>query len=347
MVAPLDWGLGHATRSVPIIRELLLRGHNVVVASSGSALALLKDEFPNLTFFELPSYRPRYSSRIPLIAKVILQLPKFMWTIWREHRAIDGIVSTHKIDCVISDNRFGCWTKQVPTVFITHQLNIQMPAVLGWLEGFVNILNHRRIRKFNECWIIDFPENRLTGKLTEPGKLPVTFIGMLSRFNKVDMQVNTTYDYLALISGPEPQRTFFEQKVRACFSQLEGKKMLIRGLPGEGEETTNTIHFDEVNHLKAKDLERVITQSKLVICRSGYSSIMDLAVLQKKALFIPTPGQTEQEYLSKQLLKRGVALSVSQTAFTSADIPRALAFPGFLDNFSGDLLKRQLDKFGC
>jgi len=344
LVTPLDWGLGHATRCIPIIQELQLNGWEVVIASSGDALTLLKGEFPQLIFFELPSYRATYSLRLPLMVKVFFQLPKFLMVIKKEHFELERIVDEQQINLVISDNRFGCWTKKVHTIFITHQVNIQMPFTLKWIQGIVNYFNHQLIRKFNQCWVPDFPENRLTEKLSEPGKLPVKFIGMLSRFRKTSTVELFDYDYLALVSGPEPQRTIFEQKVRLCFSKLKGRKILVRGLPGIGDEILRLSDWDEVCHFKGEKLQQVIEQSKLVICRSGYSSIMDLAVLGKKALFVPTPGQTEQEYLSEQLMDKGIAYSVSQDFFSNQDLHETQDYSGFNGDVSMDLLKQEIGK---
>jgi uncharacterized protein (TIGR00661 family) len=346
LVTPLDWGLGHATRSIPVISEFQLKGYQVLIASSGDALVLLKTEFPTLDFFELPSYKATYSQTIPLIIKVFLQLPKFLWVISKEHVELEKIVKEHKIDLVVSDNRYGCWTKLVPTVFITHQINIQMPIALKWMHGIVNYFNHRQIRKFNQCWVPDFSENRLTGRLTEPGKLPVKFIGMLSRFSKTKTDNLFVYDYLAMVSGPEPQRTILEQKIRLCFSKLEGKKILVRGLPGMSEEIVKLSDWDEVCHLKTEKLQLVIEQSRVVISRSGYSSVMDLVALGKKAVCIPTPGQTEQEYLGEQLMKSKVARSVPQDSFTENDC-RTEGFTGFTEGFSMHLLKKEIDNLNC
>lgn len=343
LVAPLDWGLGHATRCIPIIHELQREKLEVLIASSGDALTLLKEEFPQLTFFELPSYRATYSLRLPLMVKVFFQLPKFLRVISKEHEELERIVHEREIDLVISDNRFGCWTSLVPSIFVTHQINIQMPFALKWMQGFVNYYNHRQIRKFNQCWVPDFPENRLTLKLTEPGKLPLKFIGMLSRFKKTEAIDSFEYDYLALVSGPEPQRTFFEQKVKLIFSELNGRKILIRGLPGTDKEIVKLNKWDEAKHLSAEKLQLIIEKSALVICRSGYSTVMDLAALGKKALFIPTPCQTEQEYLSQQLMKKEIAYSVSQNSFSKNDVETAKGYTGFSEPYSLNLLESEIN----
>ena len=341
LVAPLDWGLGHATRSIPVIRELHLKGCEVCIASSGDALLLLKNEFPTIQFFELPGYKASYSRWMPLIVKIFLQLPRFLLTIKKEHEQLERIVSENQIVLVISDNRFGCWTEKVPTVFITHQINIQMPLFLKWMQGSVNYFNHARIKKFDYCWVPDFAQDKLTGRMTESGKLPVRFIGMLSRFKRRANKV-TTYDYLALVSGPEPQRTIFEQKVRLCFSQLKGRKILIRGLPGLSQEIIHNTDWDEVCHLNSEKLQTVIEESGLVICRSGYSTVMDLAALGKKAVFVPTPGQTEQEYLANQLMEKRIGHSVNQRHFSGKDCITE-GYSGFQVDFSLSDLKKEID----
>ena len=346
LVAALDWGLGHATRSIPIIQMLQSNGWQVAIASSGDALLLLKTEFPNHTFFELPSYRVSYSQHVPLILKVLFQLPKFLFVIRKEHIELEKIVKQHEFNLVISDSRFGCWTKLVPTVFVTHQINIQIPFALSWLQPIINYFNHRQIKKFNQCWVPDYPEDRLTEILTESEKLPVKFTGMLSRFKKESNEVPPVYDYLALVSGPEPQRTIFEQKVKACFSELKGNKILVRGLPGGSEEIVKLKDWEEVGHLKAEVLQKVIEQSKLVICRSGYSSVMDLAALAKKVVFVPTPGQTEQEYLGEQIMRKGIARSVKQDSFSSQDLISGIGYAGFKGELSMDMLKGEIDKLG-
>ncbi len=342
LIAPLDWGLGHATRCIPIIREFILRGCDVKIASSGDALILLKEEFPRLEFFELPSYRAVYSKRFPLMMKMLFQVPKFLTVIRQEHLTLERLIKENQIDLVISDNRFGCWTNKVPSVFMMHQINIQMHIAWKWIQPIVNYANHRQLKKFSQCWVPDFPDRTLTAKLTEPGKLRVRFIGMLSRFQSLK-NISPTYDYLALVSGPEPQRTIFEQKIRMCFAELKGRKVLVRGLPGLSEEIVHLTDWDEVTFMNGERLQHLIASSALVICRSGYSSIMDLAKMSKRAVFVPTPGQTEQEYLADQLMKNNIARSVTQDSLSASQIQSAQDCIGFTNGFSDDLLKKEID----
>src|SRR5690349_9583884 len=151
LVAPLDWGLGHATRCIPIINEFLSQGCEVQIASSGDALVLLKEEFPDLKFHSIVSYGAEYSRSLPFTIKILLQIPKFVRAIKKEHNETQTIVEREKIDLVISDNRYGCWSKEVLSVFIGHQLNLLTP-IFSWLG---NYLQRRAIQKFSRCWIPD------------------------------------------------------------------------------------------------------------------------------------------------------------------------------------------------
>jgi uncharacterized protein (TIGR00661 family) len=331
LVAPLDWGLGHATRCIPIIRELA-KENEVVLATSGLALPLLKQEFPTLTFLELPSYRARYSAWLPLMLKIFLQAPTFISAIVREHRAIKKIVKEHAIDVIISDNRYGCYSSEVKSIFITHQRTILMPKVFMALQPLFNFANQKLVARFAECWVPDFETQPLTGPLSV-GKHPNTkFIGMLSRFEKSNHHIERKYDLLLLLSGPEPQRTIFERELVVQLQTFSGRALLVRGLPGAYPELpvpAGNQPLRIINHLPAQQLQQAIEESDLVLARAGYTTIMDLYFLEKKAIFVPTPGQTEQEYLARELEKRKIAFTCPQEKFS---LQEALAE---VENYSG------------
>lgn len=346
LVAPLDWGLGHATRCIPIIHELQKKGCEVVIASSGEALVLLKIEFPNLQYFELPSYQARYSSIVPFMIDIFTQLPKFLWIIRKEHAQTKRLIRKQKIDLVISDSRFGCWSQLVPAVFISHQTNIQMPASLKWLESTINFFNRNQIGKFTHCWIPDFPSDRITGDLTRTKSFNARFIGMLSRFKQPEKFTPVQYKFLLLISGPEPQRSVFEQLLRKNMNALPGRKMMVKGQPHLGQEIIQGNGFDEVGHLQSDRLQQVIESSEVIISRSGYTTIMDLAVLKKKAFFIPTPGQTEQEHLAIELEKRKIAFYQDQKDLDFVKVLQEMENYSGFSNFdmSSNLLNKALDE---
>jgi len=337
LVAPLDWGLGHATRCIPLIRALLKRNAEVIIAGSGASATLLKDEFPELKQYLLPGYNPRYSSRPDDSAMVWTmgrQLPHFIKTINREHLQVNQLVKKEKIDVVISDNRYGCYSSAATSVFITHQPYILMPEKFKWMEPGVNFFNRRQIGRFNACWI-PAPDGQLLGQML-PATLPgnYRFIGYLSRFTKQPQE--TKYDIVVVASGPEPQRKMLVDMLRQQLKQSPWDVFLVQGIVRGQERIYAADNFTEANYLNSEKLCRLIQQADMVIARPGYSTVMDLARLGKKAIFIPTPGQTEQAHLAKRLMEQGIAFSMDQSAFNLATaVKKADKLSGFT-NFAAD-----------
>lgn len=334
LIAPLDWGLGHAARCIPVIREFLKRKCEVFLAGSGDSLKLLQAEFNNLKAFHIPGYHPTYQRKGSMVWAMARQLPKFVRTIREEHEQIEKIVSENKIDLVISDNRYGAWTKSVPCIFITHQSNILMPKRFGWMAPLVRLQNERFMRRFTRCWIPDLPgKGGLAGELTNFGKLPsgisADFIGTLSRFvPTADRSIK--YDVSAIFSGPEPQRALFENIVVPQLLASELNYFVVRGVVN-GSENIQDNHAD---YLTSSALQEIIETSGVIIARSGYSTVMDMAALRKKVIFVPTPGQTEQEYLAQQLTEKGLAFSMNQQEFDlSVALNKIQTLKGFGNEF--------------
>ena len=312
LVCILDWGLGHATRCMPIIETLLAKGHRVHIASDGQSLALLKKEFPNLSFFELPSYGITYRYQNMLL-NMALQSPSFFRAQKKEHKVIQDIVNQHDINIIVSDNRYGCYSSKVSkNIFVTHQINIKTGN--RWLDGLARWVNHALINRFDALWIPDVAhEPSLAGELShgyEQGLPPMTYIGHLSRMKKLNLVQQ--YDIAVVLSGPEPQRTYLEQTLIAQLRKLPQRSILIRGLPKENQRYMDTPMLEIVSHMTARELNEVICQSALIVCRSGYTTVMDLEILNKKVLMIPTPGQIEQEYLADRLAKQGKCMVQTQ-----------------------------------
>lgn len=321
LVAPLDWGLGHATRCIPIIRLLIMKGCQVSIASSGNAKSLLREEFPSLKFYDLPSYGAVYSKYVPFMIYIFLQLPKFLMAIAKEKKAVEKIVRENAVDLIFSDNRYGCRVYNVRSIFICHQINLIMPLWQKWISPVVNYFNHNLILKFDECWIPDDRKIALSGRLSYPGLPNTKYIGLLSRFIKgTDKKI--IYHLAIILSGPEPQRTLFENIILNELKGVQFKSIIVRGVLNGLNEKKIVGNVTYVNHLPAEQLQQVIEESEFVLCRSGYSSIMDLAVLGKKAILVPTPGQTEQEYLGKMMMKKKFAPCQRQNHF---DLRKALA----------------------
>lgn len=330
LVAPMDWGLGHATRCIPLIRELLQRHCKVIVGGSGLSLELLRKEFPLIEFVTLAAYSPVYSASSSLVLKMAEQLVKFLLIIQREHRQVQRLIKERAIDVVISDNRFGCWSVAVKTVFITHQLTIQLPKGFSWLAGPLNYFNRRAVSKFSECWVPDIQgENNLTGILSAAGALRVRYVGAISRFAKPVLDAKKKYDIAAILSGPEPQRSMLEDMLLNQFSECGLRCILVRG-DTKKENSKELNNITVVDMMDSAALQEVMEQSSVILSRSGYTTIMDLAQMGKKAILIPTPGQTEQEYLAQRLDDVGIAFRMTQDKFNLRyALERVHAYSGF------------------
>lgn len=348
IITPLDWGLGHATRCVPVIRALMDKGHEVFVASSGSALILLKQEFPTLQFFELPSYNPIYSSKSWLVGKLLSQVFKFFDAIKKEHRQIQHLINDHHFNLIISDHRYGCYAKNVKSIFITHQVSFLFSGFWKWGGWLVNRWHHAKMKNFHSIWIPDLADSFLSGGLSKSNLEMVTFIGPLSRFSVPVENSQKKYDLLVLISGPEPQRTIFESLVKKQLEKTTLRSLIVKGKPNGREELSTEGNVTEANHLSTAQLQQTIEQSEFILCRSGYSTVMDIAKLKKKnVIFVPTPGQPEQEYLAWKFKSEGIAHSVEQRDLAiEKDMKLARGFKGFSFSSSNDTLIKAIEKLG-
>lgn len=317
LVAPLEWGLGHATRCIPIINELIALDCEVLIGAEGAARVLLEKEFSQLTFLQLKGYRIQYSrKRFWLPLKILLQFPKIISSIYSEHRWLKKTIKEHAIDAVISDNRFGLYHATVPCIYITHQLTIKTGN--HFTQWLAQKIHYRFINKYTECWVPDMPgETNLAGLLSHPThlpKIPVHYIGSLSRFKK--LTADNKYKLAIIISGPEPQRTIFEDLLLKQLSSYEGRILFVRGLPDNSSiRRSDNLNIEFQNHLSAAELNKAIQESGMIISRCGYTTVMDLVKLQKNAILIPTPGQTEQEYLAMALMKNKIFYCVKQDDF--------------------------------
>lgn len=347
LVAPLDWGLGHSTRCIPLIKHLQLLGSKIIIAAEGAQEKLLKQEFPLLEFVHLPGYHIQYSNNKQFFTlKILFQLPEIYRAIKNEKKWLNNFITTRSVDAVISDNRYGLYHAKVKCVFITHQLNVKAPFALA--EKLIRKLNYRFINKFSACWIPDEEGNlNFAGKLSHPKilpSIPVSYLGGLSRFDKKEVSIK--YDVLIVISGPEPQRTVFENKMLAELQSFEGKALLVRGLPGGAKILSSFKQVIIKNHLGATEMETAFNESEFIISRTGYTTLMDICKLQKKSVLIPTPGQTEQEYLAKHLYKQGWCLTINQQEFSlEKALLKAKSFPFAIPNFNMNQYKNIVEQF--
>ena len=290
-------------------------GFEPVIASDGDALSLLRKEFPNLKSFKLPSYQIEYARQGKFLKlELLVRIPKIARAVREEKNYIREIVVNENIEGIISDNRLGVLSNKVPCVYISHQLNV-LSGITTWITSK---FHQKFIQKFNECWVPDYRnEPNLSGKLghLNTEKFKIKYIGILSRFKPIKLAIK--YDLLVVLSGPEPQRTLIEERLLKELAYFKGEILFVRGLVSTDEYMgTKPENICLVNYMLSKELEQAFNESSLVITRSGYSTIMDLAALGKKAFFVPTPGQTEQEYLAKKFQLSLVAPQISQHKFT-------------------------------
>ncbi len=329
LVAPLNWGIGHATRCIPIIKALQTQGFSPIIASDGDALVLLQKEFPNLISIPLVGYNIKYSKTEAFFKWVIFkQISQLYRAIKTEKKQIDGIIDKFSISGIISDNRYGVWSNKVPSAFITHQLHV----LSGGTTRITSKMQWYLINKFDAIWVPDYEHSpNLSGFL---GHLPslkkkfkITYIGPLSRLTKIENE--DEYDVMVLLSGPEPQRSLLEAKLFKTLKTYKGKILFVKGLFETKQTVIKQGQFKIYNYMTTQNLEAAINASKLILCRSGYTTIMDLAALGKKAFFIPTPGQTEQQYLAKLLEEKMIAPYCKQDDFNLNELKKIKDYKGF------------------
>jgi hypothetical protein len=305
LIVPLDWGLGHASRCMPIIKRMVEVGHDVILASNGRSKELLKRTFPNLEFTpDPPDYSITYPSKGSFVLHLGKQIPQILKSIEEEEIWAKQICKEYKIDQIISDNRYGLHSSECTSVIITHQTSPRFPWLIRWYSN-------RYFKKWNEqfdyCWIPDEkPIERSFGGALSHKNVPknAQYIGILSRFASQVYTASTDYSVVVLISGPEPQRSIFHEKMKRRFEGKATSVLMVCGTP-ENRNDNREANIREVSHMEDDVLAPFLKGAELVISRSGYSSIMDFAALGLKNVeYHATPGQTEQEYLKKWIKKR-------------------------------------------
>jgi uncharacterized protein (TIGR00661 family) len=327
LVAPLDWGLGHATRCVPVIRALRQAGAEVIIAADGRSYYFLQEEFPELTLVRLPGYSVSYPRSRYLTLNLLLQSPRILKQIHREHKLVKELVNAHKIDTIISDNRFACRSEQTYNIYITHQLHIKAPVA----GGMATRIHRNYYERFDEIWVPDFEgEENLSGELSHKIRpaIPTHFIGPLSRFsNRIKAEKPDDSFILILLSGPEPQRSLLEEILIEQFKHSAENIKLVRGITEANETQEIRAGFLSYDHATSAQLELWIQQATVVIARSGYSTLCDLAVFGKKLIAIPTPGQTEQEFLAQWHSTNKRLVFQTQADFSWSTLPAISELP--------------------
>lgn len=339
LICPLNWGLGHATRDIPIVKRLRDAGCRVIIATEAPLSTIFQESFPEIETYYFSGPKIRYHKSGSLLFKLLLQMPQMFFWLLKERQVTKHLVKKYNPYCIISDNRYGVRHKDVHSIIITHQLMIKLPGLIHWLEKPLHLFVKRLIQAFDECWVPDNPiPDSLAGDLVHKYPLPknAKLIGPISRFMDdgdngiVNKEQFPECKNLVVLSGPEPQRGILKNLLISQLSALNDKSSIICGIPDKREDVSEKISCNLVliPHLNQEKLRHLINKSSTIICRSGYSSIMDLWFLEKNAILIPTPGQTEQEYLAQHNKNRHCHIS-------QKDIPLKLI---------GNLAKNQIYK---
>ncbi len=334
----LDWGLGHATRSMPLIDALLALDHEVILAGSGAAARLLQETYPRLRFLSLPENKIAYGRHAGWSA--LLQSPRLLLNIQREHRLVAAFLKKEPVDLIVSDNRYGLYHPETPAIFLTHQLELLPPAdaekmAFLWRYVWKKAQSHL-FRPFRQIWVPDYEkaDQSLAGDLSRAAApLPLRYLGPLSRFSPAVENTAPKAGLLLLLSGPEPQRSRLEKLLLDQLPDVADPVTLVRGLPGNHQKLTHPLEKDRLrifNHLDAAALQALMVSHACIIARSGYSTLMDLQRLGGRAAFIPTPGQPEQEYLARRMAAQGIAPWQEQTRLhLAALLQETRHFSGF------------------
>ena len=365
LVAPLDWGLGHATRCVPVVREFLRAGAEVELAVVKANANFFREVFPELRQRLAPSYNIVYPKHGYNMALWLLKNSVHLNAVMRyEHHFAEEMVKRHGYDVLFSDNRFAFYSKNALSIYMTHQRRIAFPRAFAAFER-IGVMWHANImRKFDEVWVPDleiYPgyAGSLSHSGATPGEKPMRYVGTLSRFSEmgndgnalgnapapVDLErevdlmsvsefmahsanvewdaapekrtsgnhsfeMRANYKVVAVVSGVEPARTQFEQQLREALQQIPGQHMMILGKPSAEQKTWTEGNIEFHTHLATNNFAEAVKRADFVVSRGGYSTVMDMAELGAKCIFVPTPGQFEQIVLAHDLSKAGYAVEI-------------------------------------
>jgi hypothetical protein len=338
---------------IPLARKLREMNHNVIIGSGEDHLSLFRTEIPGLSSVCFPGFKPGYSRFLPQYISLLFKIPVLLYYIITEHFRLNKLIKEFAVDIVISDNRFGLWNRKITTVYVTHMPLIPFPKHFKFLEPVGIALHRIIIKKYTFCFIPDLPgDENLSGRLSHGIKLPVNtrYIGILSRFipseHVPEVNPDNSQHNTVILSGPEPQREILKQKLISLLKNSKIHTIMFEGRPRMNGEISREANFTFYSHLPGPRMKEIIESSVNIITRSGYTTIMELVSLNCTAMIIPTPGQTEQEYLAEYLSEKGWFSTMKQDEIKTgiSFTPVALRCPGEINAQSRILLNEALNE---
>lgn len=319
LVAPLDWGLGHATRCIPVVREFLRQGAQVELAVVKANARLLREAFPELRQRLAPSYNVVYPKHGYNMGLWLVKNGVHLKAVSRfEHQYAEEMVARHHYDVILSDNRFGFYSRAAKSIYMTHQRRIAFPQALSAMEPVGQLWHASVMKRFDEVWVPDYEEAPgLAGAMSHVKicPRPLKYVGALSRFSEgvtAPLGIAPAYKFVAVVSGVEPARSRFEEKLKQAFAKIPGRHAIIQGRPAAGVKTWTEGNVQFFTHLPDAEFARVVQGAEWLVSRGGYSTVMDMAYLGGKCVFVPTPGQYEQIVLGDELSSAGYANCISE-----------------------------------
>ncbi len=329
LVCPLGWGLGHASRLIPVILGLNKYGFEVLAAGDEPQMNFLKSHFPDIKTIIFPSLKVKLVKRSTQLLPLIGIAIKIPYLLIKEHFVLKRIVKDYNIGIVISDNRYGLWGKKIKSVLITHQLSIVFPMPFRFLKPVGEYLVRVMANRFTFCWLPDYADkNNLAGDLSHPKKTPANarYIGLLSRFQGKSIEhIPLEWDLVGIVSGPSPQRELLIESITNYSKKQKLKTLVVMGNLKNGTTIFENEGIFYTGHLKDNDFIKAVNSSKYLITRAGYSTIMDLVAVGKGGLIVPTPGQTEQEYIASYLSNKELFKTCQQDDLMNIDLSESLA----------------------
>jgi UDP:flavonoid glycosyltransferase YjiC (YdhE family) len=291
LLSPLNWGMGHVARCIPLIATFFKNGNTVIVAATDDQAAIFRTYFPSIELVKHEGYPFVFAGKGNFSLDLARQFKGLKKRLYDEIEQTEKLVRDLNIDLVISDHRYGFRSKQVPSIVLTHQMNLPV----RWFEGWVQKMHERFLRQFDEIWIPDTADSSLAGQLSENLKnFNCTYIGALSRFQLNEISAVKTIDAVVIASGPS---IYAEQFVREQLKKLAADTNTIIIASPEVKKNLGVIEVSIQSSEDWKSCDEIILKARKIISRCGYTTLMDLSVLKVPFSLTPTPGQREQEYL--------------------------------------------------
>lgn len=291
-----DWGLGHVSRSVGIIRQLLKQKNTLYFAGTSLQQEIICSYFPLVNRINMSGYDFQFKGSNNWNREIIRNAFKLFFSIKKENKTLHKLCKTLQIQCIISDHRYGFFHTKIPSFFVTHQVNLPLKGV----QKLVQRWHLKQLKKFTAIWVVDDSTSSYAGKLSDSKNLSLNIfpIGIQSRFISKNTSNQIEPYILAVISGPFPYSLkLFEEILEYAKTTKTLVKCIVPTHLNLPKIPSKNILFYSTNNWK--EIDELYHDCIGVISRSGYSTLMDVETLQKKACLIPTPGQPEQLYLSK------------------------------------------------